>query len=69
MGRAAPHIYTMKNKMIINGKEVDDYKLHVEGDCGDDSWIEWATFTDGTELEGKELEEFEKTYLAELVWG
>ena len=54
---------------MINGKVVEDYKLHVEGDCGDDSWIEWAKFIDGTDLDDKELEEFEKHYLAKLVWG
>jgi len=59
----------MKNKMMINGKEVEDYKLHVQGDCGDDSWVEWAAFVDGTELEPSELEEFEKLYLPKLVWG
>ena len=68
VGRAAPHLHSMKNKLIINGKEVEDYKLHVEGDCGDGSWIEWATFEDGTELTDTELEEFEKTYLGEILW-
>ena len=62
------YLSSMKNKMIINGKVVEDYKLHVEGDCGDGSWIEWAKFEDGTELEGEELVEFEKVYLPELVW-
>ena len=59
----------MIKPMMINGKVVEDYKLHVEGDCGDDSWIEWAKFIDGTDLDDKELEEFEKHYLAKLVWG
>lgn len=59
----------MKNEMKINNKVVEDYKLHVEGDCGDGSWIEWAKFEDGTELDGTELEQFEKIYLSTLVWG
>jgi hypothetical protein len=63
------YLVSMENKMTVNGKVVEDYKLHVQGDCGDDSWIEWAKFEDGTELEGNELVEFEKNYLATLVWG
>lgn len=59
----------MKNPMMINGKEVEDYKLHVGGDCGDDSYISWAAFVDGTELSGEELGKFEAEYLADLVWG
>lgn len=55
--------------MMINGKVVEDYKLCIQGDCGDDSYVEWATFQDGTELDGTELEEFEKHYLSRLVWG
>lgn len=55
--------------MKISNKVVEDYKLHVQGDCGDDSWIEWAKFEDGTELDANELEQFEKIYLPTLVWG
>ena len=54
---------------LDNGKVVEDYKLHIQGDCGDDSWVEWAKFEDGTELTETELVEFEKHYLARLVWG
>ena len=68
--RGVRYLKSMKNKMKLdNGKVVEDYKLHIQGDCGDDSWVEWAKFEDGTELTETELVEFEKHYLARLVWG
>jgi len=53
----------------INGKEVEDWKIVRQGDCGDDSYVEWAAFVDGTELNDNELEEFEKVYLPGILWG
>ena len=62
------YLRDMKNK-TINGKQVNDWKLVAQGDCGDDSFIEWAKFTDGSELTESELVEFEKEYMSELLWG
>ena len=59
----------MENKMTVNGKEVVDYALVIEGAKGEDSHIAWAKFADGTELTEAELFLFEEDYLTDLVYG
>lgn len=59
----------MENKMTVNGKEVVDYALVIEGAKGEDSFIEWAKFSDGSELSEGELFLFEEDYLTDLVYG
>lgn len=59
----------MKNKKTVNGKVVNDWELVWQGDCGDDSFISAARFEDGTELNEEELEQFEKDYLPNILWG
>lgn len=56
-------------RTLGNGKTVEDWKLWIEGHKGDDSFVEWAKFEDGTLLNDQELEEFERLHLADLVWG
>jgi hypothetical protein len=44
--------------IVINKKEVDDYKYHDRGPI-EDRYCEWAVFVDGSELVESELIELE----------